>query len=432
MKRSAFRIAIWAGLLAGSGLLAEPPPDHSPALVEVADAPNQPRVLLIGDSISEGYTLPVRERLRGRMNVHHPAENCRATDLGLVHLDRWLGSGHWDVIHFNFGLHDLIHHVTTGPGDPIAAGTVRVSLPQYESNLRDLVRRLRATGAKLIFATTTPVPAGTIGRVEGEERAYNEVARRVMRENEIPIDDLWSFVRPRQALIQHPADVHYTPEGYEQIADAVAASIIQALRDPSLVEVPDVPGLPRVMLIGDSISEGYTLLVRARLKGRANVHRCLQNGGATERGLERLDAWLGTGHWDVIHFNFGLHDLKYLDATGHYVEPREGKLYTPLPVYEKNLRELARRLQRTGARLIFATTTPVPAGTLGRIEGDERYYNAVAVRVMQESNIPIEDLWALVRPRQATIQIPGDVHFTPAGYEQIAEVVTANIIKALP
>src|SRR3954454_3996942 len=101
--------------------------------------------------------------------------------------------------------------------------------------------------------------------------------------------------------------------------------------NPAYVEVQDVPGLPRVLLIGDSISIGYTLPVRKLLEGKANVHRVPDNGGATTNGLKNLDKWLGDGKWDVIHFNWGLHDLKVDKAGKHQV---------PLEDYEKNLRTL--------------------------------------------------------------------------------------------
>ena len=61
-----------------------------------------------------------------------------------------------------------------------------------------------------------------------------------------------------------------------------------------MAPIEDVPGLPRVLLIGDSISIGYTLSVRAALKGVANVHRIPTNGGPTSKGLENIEAWLGT------------------------------------------------------------------------------------------------------------------------------------------
>ena len=60
------------------------------------------------------------------------------------------------------------------------------------------------------------------------------------------------------------------------------------LHYPAYVPVKDVRGLSRVLLIGDSISIGYTLAVRRALKGKANVQRPADNCGSTDRGVERL------------------------------------------------------------------------------------------------------------------------------------------------
>jgi len=92
------------------------------------------------------------------------------------------------------------------------------------------------------------------------------------------------------------------------------------------------------------------------LAGKANVFRIPENGGDTAKGLQKLDGWLGDRKWDVIHFNWGLHDLKYVDDNGR--KNLSGKQLVPLHEYEKNLRELVERLKETGARLIWATTTP--------------------------------------------------------------------------
>ena len=199
----------------------------------------------------------------------------------------------------------------------------------------------------------------------------------------------------------------------------------------AVADVPDVPGLPRVLLIGDSISIAYTQAVRAELKGTANVHHPDENCGPTVYGVERLDAWIGTGKWAMIYFNFGLHDLKYLDAQENYVTPDKGHQVASPEQYGENLRELVKRLQRTGARLIFATTTPVPAGTAGRVQGSERAFNEVARRVMQESGVAIDDLHAFALPRLAEIQLPQNVHFTPAGSDALARQVAASIRAAL-
>ncbi|MCA9056252.1 MAG: SGNH/GDSL hydrolase family protein, partial [Planctomycetaceae bacterium] len=119
--------------------------------------------------------------------------------------------------------------------------------------------------------------------------------------------------------------------------------------NPSLAPIQDVAGLPRVLLIGDSISMGYTLPVRELLAGSANVHRIPTNGGPTTRGIESIDAWLGDGKWDVIHFNWGLHDLKYIDDAGNLTETVEsGKQQVPLEEYERNLDQLVGRMQQTG------------------------------------------------------------------------------------
>lgn len=201
--------------------------------------------------------------------------------------------------------------------------------------------------------------------------------------------------------------------------------------NPVLAPITDITGLPRVLLIGDSISMGYTLGVRAKLAGKANIHRPPENCGDTARGVASIDQWLGTGTWDVIHFNFGLHDLKYLDAAGQLVAPDKGKQVHSLAEYEANLRKIVARLKQTGAKLIWAATTPVPGGSNGRVEDDAIRYNAVAARVMQEQGVAINDLHAFVKPRQAQLQRPANVHFSDTGSAQLAEVVVGQIAPLL-
>jgi hypothetical protein len=198
--------------------------------------------------------------------------------------------------------------------------------------------------------------------------------------------------------------------------------------DPSLAAITDQPGLPRVLIIGDSISIGYTLPTRQLLEGKANLHRIPRNGGSTKDGLQYIDSWLGTGKWEVIHFNWGLHDLKHwkdgkLDPTGPVV--------TPIDDYEKNLRELVKRMKSTGAKLIWATTTPVPQGSDGRSAGDELKYNEAASRVMKDMDVQTDDLHALCMPNLDAWQRPKNVHFTTDGYAGLAVKVASEIEIAL-
>jgi acyl-CoA thioesterase-1 len=204
---------------------------------------------------------------------------------------------------------------------------------------------------------------------------------------------------------------------------------------PSAMQpIEDVAGLPRVLLIGDSISIGYTLPVRELLEGKANVHRPRANCGPTTRGLEQIDAWLGDKKWDVIHFNWGLHDLKYMGPKGqNLADPQAADSHQQVPPdeYEANLRQLVTRLQQTGAKLIWCATTPVPPGASGRVVDDAVGYNDVAAKVMQEKNIPTNDLHAFAKARLTEIQRPANVHFTPEGSQQLAEQVARAILKQL-
>jgi acyl-CoA thioesterase-1 len=195
-------------------------------------------------------------------------------------------------------------------------------------------------------------------------------------------------------------------------------------QSPAFAPVADQPGLPRVLLIGDSISIGYTVPVQRALAGKANVHRIPENGADTTNGLNKIESWLGDSHWDVIHFNWGLHDLKVTPEGGRQV---------PIDAYEKNLVALVARLKTTRAHLIWATTTPVPEGKQNppREASDLPRYNAAARRVMESQGVIIDDLYAAALPRLAEIQMPGNVHFNNAGWDELGTRVSAAIEAVL-
>jgi len=202
----------------------------------------------------------------------------------------------------------------------------------------------------------------------------------------------------------------------------------------AMAPVKDVAGLPRVLLIGDSISIGYTVPVRELMKEKANVHRPRTNCGPTTKGLTGIDAWLGDGKWDVIHFNWGLHDLKYMGPKGQNLADPEAptsKPQVPIEAYEKNLDKLVARLKKTGAKLIWRNTTPVPPGSKGRVVGDSKRYNEAAARIMKKHGVPTHDMYSFCMPRMKEIMRPANVHFTPAGSKALAETVVAEIEKAL-
>ena len=221
--------------------------------------------------------------------------------------------------------------------------------------------------------------------------------------------------------------------GATVLAVAIAATAVyaQAQRPAPFQPITDDPSLPRVLIIGDSISIGYTLPLRAALKGVANVHRPPTNCAHTWRGLEKIDEWLGDGKWDLIHFNWGLHDLKYVDQEGRLALPPEGKQVSTLEEYGKNLDKLVQRLRQTGAKLIWRPTTPVPEGAAGRIPADLPKYNQVARKVTDRYGIGVDDMNAFIAANNIPHSRPDNVHFSKEASTQLAENSAAAIRRAL-
>jgi len=199
---------------------------------ETVDQVELPRVLIIGDSISLGYTPEVKAILKDKAVVLHNAGNAEHTGTGLKRIDQWLGNQKWDVIHFNWGLWDLCyrHPESKVPGrrDKMR-GTLTQSLEDYEANLEQLVERLLKTEANLIWCATTPVPEGEPGRFEGAAKAYNSVAEKVMRRHKIRINNLHHHASLKIGDIQKPNDVHFTAKGSRYLAEKVAAEIQKEL-----------------------------------------------------------------------------------------------------------------------------------------------------------------------------------------------------------
>lgn len=188
--------------------------------------------------------------------------------------------------------------------------------------------------------------------------------------------------------------------------------------------------MPSVLLIGDSISIGYTLPLREALTGVANVYRPPENCAHTWRGLERIDEWIGDRGWDVVHFNWGLHDLKYVDGGGRLALPPNGKQVSTLEQYGANLEKLVLRLMHTGANLIWRPTTPVPEGASGRVPADQARYNKVAARVMDRHGIVIDDMNAFIAAEKIPHIRSDNVHFSREASARLAQN-SAQMIRSV-
>ncbi len=260
-RRRALMLLVGSGLALAcgrAGAQLDAPAQDSRGEWSMDPNPALPNVLILGDSISMGYTLDVRRLLQGQANVMHPMQanglapvNCGNTAFGLAHLASWLANTKWDVIHFNWGLHDLAYYrqvpsPSTGDskahlvGAPIMGklpGTQAILLPEYKKNLTRLVEKMERTRASLIWAATTAVPPGSSGRIPEDVVKYNQAAARIMRARGVKIDDLYALTKS-MPLDMHPKpnNVHYKKEGYEEIARQVASSVkasLQQVRRPA-------------------------------------------------------------------------------------------------------------------------------------------------------------------------------------------------------
>ena len=148
-------------------------------------------------------------------------------------MKRWLGNTKWDVIHFNWGLHDLCYRnpesKVQGNRDKVN-GTLSVPLEQYEKNLEELVKQLKATGAKLVWASTTVVPEGEAGRKLGDDIKYNGVAAKVMERHGIPTNDLHALSVSFNGKYSQRGNVHYNKDGYAELGKRFAEKTIALLK----------------------------------------------------------------------------------------------------------------------------------------------------------------------------------------------------------
>ena len=236
------------------------------------------------------------------------------------------------------------------------------------------------------------------------------------------------------------------PMGSELAENAWAKLVGKSVNRPEFAFIENNPALPNVLIYGDSISIGYTQRVREKLQDQANVYRLYCNGGDSSSFIgkmtemhtamcaENLDApW--TFKWNVIQFNVGLHDLKYLSSRK--LDKENGVQVSSLEVYKENLRDIVAYLKKLApnAKLIFATTTPVPEGEPGRFAGDAAKYNEAALEVLRDfPGIAINDLFTFTKPNQPEWWTkPGNVHYNDAGKnaqgDEVARIIRAALLS---
>ncbi len=186
--------------------------------------------------------------------------------------------------------------------------------------------------------------------------------------------------------------------------------------------------LPRILLIGDSIRMRYAPLVAKALEDVAKVIIIKENCEDSAKIRANVQKWLhkaGSSQLSIVHLNSGLHDIKRAYGS----ERRQ----QPLPAYIDNLRWVFTALRAgSSARLMWATTTPViferhhARKGFDRFEEDVDEYNKAALTLMEELQIPVDDLYGVIMRHGKERAIGEDgVHMTEEGNRVLAEAVAA-------
>lgn len=193
---------------------------------------------------------------------------------------------------------------------------------------------------------------------------------------------------------------------------------------------------PQVLIIGDSISIGYTPFVQEDLEEMAEVVHNPGNGQHTGNGLEKIEAWIGDSDWDIIQFNWGLWDLCYRHPDSQVQGKRDkvnGTITYDIEAYEQNLEALVNIIkQKSDAQLIFVTTTYVPENEPGRHASDPQKYNEVAKKIMQKHGVKVNDIYQKSIPiHEKYGKGKDDVHYSAKGYEKLSRRITKFLKKEI-
>ncbi len=199
----------------------------------------------------------------------------------------------------------------------------------------------------------------------------------------------------------------------------------------------DDPKLPRYLFIGDSISGNYGRGLRDALNGKFNIHHPPTNCGPSGKGKNEIVEWLGVydekgRHWDVISLNFGHWDAGKDKAT-----------------YQSNLEAVIKELKKSGAKLIWVTTCPVPRGfpPAGELTKDgkaprrtsgvmEKYLNPWAMEIVKRHpQITVCDQWQFVKDNENDLfkewWAGANVHFGGEPADALGRFLAEHVTKVM-
>ena len=176
--------------------------------------------------------------------------------------------------------------------------------------------------------------------------------------------------------------------------------------------------LPRVALVGDSITEGYFRAVFNALKGVAHVDVLATSYSILSKAYQNtVKSFIADSDYVVVHYNYGLH------AYGVDDDAYETECSAMLEFIAKR------------AKAVVATTTTVLESDL---KTESAYWkdkvlarNARLTKVAKEKGLPVDDLNALSQTLPGEYRAPDGVHFSEKGYQALAELVADSVKQVL-
>ena len=189
-----------------------------------------------------------------------------------------------------------------------------------------------------------------------------------------------------------------------------------------------------ILIIGDSISAGYTPYVRRDLPC---VEHSLTPGNSRDSGflLQHIPNWLFKKHYKLMVFNAGLWDIAHLAPTPenrwNLAHSTDGPPTTLPEDYRSNLEKAVQRMRKSGALVIFVTSTDVPGKAPGRRNDDIVAYNHIARAVMEQQHVPVIDAYTFMLAHQDLHQLRrgNPVHYTEIGYKLLAGKIVSELKK---
>ena len=185
----------------------------------------RPRVLLIGDSILNGYLSATVKALNGKVYVDAWVNPyCQSDKFNQLLAEVLEKNGPYAVVHINLGLHGWQKgRIQEGTFQPLTEGFINVI-------------RQKCPKARIIWASTTPVRIkNKIGELDPEINAiiieHNRMAAEVMAKHKIPVNDFYSLLINKLDLAR-PDQFHWNAPASRILANACAKMVLRELPNP--------------------------------------------------------------------------------------------------------------------------------------------------------------------------------------------------------